>query len=101
MSNLNKIMIALIQNTISKDILENQLDYEELAPCAQKIINTFGNEYYYQLEEKLVIKKINTDKVSIDYFKNIFNYNFLIKYRDIIVKFYGQNEFDNCIEKYK
>lgn len=97
---INKIMLGFFQNTITKDILENQLDFEELATFAHKIIKTFGHNYYHQLEEHLIIKKIIMDKVPIDYIINIFNYNFLVKYRDIIVKFYGQNEFDKCVEKY-
>lgn len=102
MSNYDKpIGYYLYTNTISKDNLEKNITYESFKQNANLIINNFGNNYYSELEEKLFIKKATVEKVSIDFFKNIFNYSFLVKYKKLIIDSYGENEFNDWINLYK
>ncbi len=97
----NDITKRLYFNSISKDELESELDFDSLKKHGHPIIKNFGNEYYRELEKTLILKKINEDKVPIDYFKLRFNVNFLMGYKDIIVNAYGQDEYDNWFSQYK
>ena len=97
--NNENVVQYLYNNQLKKDELLEIFDFDLFKKHTNMIIKNYGLNVYYELELNM-IKKMIKNNVTIDYFKQRFNYNFFERYKDILINSFGNDQVNECLQKY-
>ena len=101
MSNNNQydnIEELLYTNKINKEYLLQNADYELIKNHGHLVLNNFGSKFYDELEFNVISQYIiNNNQEDIN---KIVSHSFLTKFKNIIIKKFGESYYNTMIQVY-
>jgi hypothetical protein len=95
---MSDIETLLIQNKITQETLIEVINYNILKNYGHHILNTFGSDFYDELEFNITNNYISN--ISQDELNKIMTHHLLKNHREIIIKKFGENYFNDKIKVY-
>jgi hypothetical protein len=96
---MSDIETLLIQNKIPQETLIEVINYNILKDYGHYILNNFGSTVYDKLEFNITNTHISN--ISQDELDKIITHHILINHREIIIKKFGENYFNDKIKVYR
>jgi len=90
----------LKNNLITKDQLDQLIDFNILINYKSEIIKIFGTEYYYEKREKFFKDAILNDELTIEIINKIKDKLFMNTFCDIILEKFGIEQYNQLIASY-